>query len=207
MHSQISEASSHNRAEILAHIADALFGIPLSLSSSQRPQPRPVSIPETVPRIPQVPRTRVQMPPGASSLLSETFRLPLPFFSGSTSSNPFITMRSIFNGGNGGNSGRSGSRGNGPGSIPDVDIDFFDLIGPGDIPQHGVVDSVIDSLPLKIIPKSERSELCPICHENFVNSKFAKSLPCGHTYHSQCINEWLSRSTKCAVCRHSLVSH
>jgi len=90
-----------------------------------------------------------------------------------------------------------------------ADISFWNTVGPhdpfvidpNDIPQHGLPSSSIMNLPLHLAKKSSRQEVCQICHENFEEDRFQKSLPCGHPFHMPCVDEWLSRQATCPVCR------
>eukprot|EP01063_Lacrimia_lanifica_P004281 TRINITY_DN12389_c0_g1_i1.p1 TRINITY_DN12389_c0_g1~~TRINITY_DN12389_c0_g1_i1.p1 ORF type:complete len:342 (+),score=71.61 TRINITY_DN12389_c0_g1_i1:99-1028(+) len=43
---------------------------------------------------------------------------------------------------------------------------------------------------------------CAVCREDFADDKTARlaKLPCGHTFHSDCIRTWLGMSTRCPVC-------
>lgn len=42
---------------------------------------------------------------------------------------------------------------------------------------------------------------CPICLEDYDVNEMLNSLPCGHTYHGQCIVKWLVRRNSCPYCR------
>ena len=56
-------------------------------------------------------------------------------------------------------------------------------------------------IPIQIVSKSERSTCCAICQENFKQKKFSKGLLCGHLFHIDCINKWMSRNRHCPLCR------
>ena len=50
------------------------------------------------------------------------------------------------------------------------------------------------------------SDLCTICMEGYLIDQVRKHLPCGHIFHSDCIDEWLSsNSTKCPLDQLSLI--
>ena len=70
-----------------------------------------------------------------------------------------------------------------------------------DIPQRGLSNDVISSLPIHVSRGKAKLEECAICKENFVSDRFYKPLPCGHAFHSHCIGQWLSRNMKCPTCR------
>ncbi len=60
-------------------------------------------------------------------------------------------------------------------------------------------------IPLLTIQKSNMPpDDCPICLESFRLRQHAKRLPCGHTFHKNCIQKWLRRSPCCPVCRSEL---
>lgn len=43
---------------------------------------------------------------------------------------------------------------------------------------------------------------CPICQEAV--SCATRLRACGHSFHSQCISQWLGMNTRCPVCRHDI---
>jgi AraC-like DNA-binding protein len=47
-----------------------------------------------------------------------------------------------------------------------------------------------------------RDETCAICQENMTCATRIRH--CGHCFHTQCIHEWLTMSTRCPVCRHDV---
>merc|ERR1712062_76044 len=54
---------------------------------------------------------------------------------------------------------------------------------------------------------------CQICFENFdkknsvdIGSETTMILPCGHRFHFQCCEEWLSQHCRCPVCRFELTA-
>ncbi len=42
---------------------------------------------------------------------------------------------------------------------------------------------------------------CQICLETFTKNTEIAMLPCGHTFHIECITEWFSRKYECPLCR------
>ncbi|CAN6477052.1 unnamed protein product [Victoria cruziana] len=74
--------------------------------------------------------------------------------------------------------------------------------------SQGLDPALIRSLPTfpfkSISPKDE--SLCAVCLGEFEGGETAKLLPlCGHFFHADCIDEWLSSHTSCPLCRASLV--
>eukprot|EP00035_Acanthoeca_spectabilis_P003971 m.97292 g.97292 ORF g.97292 m.97292 type:complete len:262 (+) comp12392_c0_seq2:222-1007(+) len=46
---------------------------------------------------------------------------------------------------------------------------------------------------------------CPVCIEVFGEEDPYRRLPCGHMFHAECIDEWLSKNVTCPMCAVSLV--
>ena len=59
----------------------------------------------------------------------------------------------------------------------------------------------IHQLPLV---EGEAGSSCPICLGE-TEQQQVKRLPCGHTYHSSCIDRWLQQNHTCPTCRASLL--
>jgi RING finger protein 165 len=56
-----------------------------------------------------------------------------------------------------------------------------------------------------IPPGDSTSAACSICTEDFIEGARLRMLPCGHLYHPQCIDQWLTdRSRTCPLCRVNL---
>lgn len=45
---------------------------------------------------------------------------------------------------------------------------------------------------------------CSVCSERLIDGIMLTRLPCGHTYHTQCIVPWLSRTCTCPDCRYEV---
>lgn len=48
------------------------------------------------------------------------------------------------------------------------------------------------------------SDPCAICLESLDKATTATLLPCGHQFHSQCVDCWLQVKPKCPVCKRSI---
>jgi len=46
-----------------------------------------------------------------------------------------------------------------------------------------------------------RGAVCTICTELFDSSHDVSALKCGHVFHADCLNPWLSQSMTCPQCR------
>nr|XP_019710340.1 E3 ubiquitin-protein ligase RNF115-like [Elaeis guineensis] len=49
-----------------------------------------------------------------------------------------------------------------------------------------------------------REEECVICLEDFVAGAEVSTIPCSHSFHSQCITQWLEKSHLCPICRYHM---
>ncbi|CAL5202553.1 unnamed protein product [Lathyrus oleraceus] len=75
----------------------------------------------------------------------------------------------------------------------------------------GLDSSIIASIPLFIYTQTNESEQeekleCVICLSGFENGEMGRCLPkCGHGFHVECIDMWLSSHSNCPICRASIV--
>jgi hypothetical protein len=84
--------------------------------------------------------------------------------------------------------------------------------------RRGLSRDVINSLPLKCYTvgtpssgggrygdtDSLENECCPICLVDFTDGDEIRTLPCGHFYHGECVDSWLSDCTTCPTCRENI---
>jgi E3 ubiquitin-protein ligase RNF115/126 len=70
--------------------------------------------------------------------------------------------------------------------------------GPAPAPH-----SSIDAMPtIKITQAHIHTDAhCPVCKERFELGSEARTMPCSHIYHSDCIVPWLVQHNSCPVCR------
>jgi E3 ubiquitin-protein ligase RNF115/126 len=47
---------------------------------------------------------------------------------------------------------------------------------------------------------------CSICFENFVDNDIVTKITCGHSYHDNCLLDWLKLHNNCPICRYELVT-
>lgn len=69
--------------------------------------------------------------------------------------------------------------------------------------QHHLSSDVINSFPIRNFSSSSKHEIeaCPICLNDYTIGCEIKALPCLHSYHSACIDNWLRQSNICPICK------
>ena len=77
-------------------------------------------------------------------------------------------------------------------------------------PREGLANYAIQRLPSEIVSTQMEEELvdecCSICLDPFNEGSEVRKLDqCGHTFHQNCIDEWLGRKGQCPNCKHSLL--
>ncbi|ORY51295.1 hypothetical protein BCR33DRAFT_762092 [Rhizoclosmatium globosum] len=71
----------------------------------------------------------------------------------------------------------------------------------------------LELIPLKIwsdinLHNSDRETACPICIEDYKNGDSIRCLPCGHDFHSVCVDKWLTSIVSlCPLCKQSVLPH
>jgi hypothetical protein len=82
--------------------------------------------------------------------------------------------------------------------------------------EHTVIDININPLQdMKNFPINDNdkidtisilsyTDLCSICYSKMENE--SKTFSCSHTYHKNCINEWLNNNTTCPICRKKIIN-
>jgi hypothetical protein len=48
------------------------------------------------------------------------------------------------------------------------------------------------------------SDPCSVCQDAFVAGETFRRMPCGHTFHAECLAPWLKGHNTCPTCRHEL---
>lgn len=59
---------------------------------------------------------------------------------------------------------------------------------------------LIQHLPTGTYDGSKKARECVICMAEFIVGDAVRYLPCMHTYHMRCIDDWLMRSLTCPSC-------
>jgi E3 ubiquitin-protein ligase BIG BROTHER-like protein len=82
-----------------------------------------------------------------------------------------------------------------------------ELLALGDIvgtESRGLSADTIASLPSKRYKEGDNqngtNESCVICRLDYEDDEDLILLPCKHSYHSECINNWLKINKVCPVC-------
>ncbi|KAL8506501.1 hypothetical protein ACS0TY_017407 [Phlomoides rotata] len=78
-------------------------------------------------------------------------------------------------------------------------------------PKHGLDPSLIAALPIFAFKKSggsgdstdlQSSVECAVCLSFLEEGEIARTLPnCKHTFHANCIDQWLGSNSTCPICR------
>ena len=55
-------------------------------------------------------------------------------------------------------------------------------------------------------PSEADRHTCSICISAILASEWARTLDCGHTFHLQCLDPWLTRQDMCPNCKRSMRS-
>lgn len=96
---------------------------------------------------------------------------------------------------------------------PEDDIDpdnmtYEELQSLGDaigVESKGLSDEIISVLPTSryktgFFSRKSKNEQCVICYTPYKNREVIMTLPCSHSYHSECIRRWLKINKACPIC-------
>lgn len=64
----------------------------------------------------------------------------------------------------------------------------------------GAAQSLIDSLPIERFSASVDEMSCAVCLCDFQERDLLRRLPCGHSFHSRCVDKWLRHKKVCPLC-------
>eukprot|EP00792_Barthelona_sp_PAP020_P001521 TRINITY_DN12422_c0_g1_i1.p1 TRINITY_DN12422_c0_g1~~TRINITY_DN12422_c0_g1_i1.p1 ORF type:complete len:203 (-),score=39.71 TRINITY_DN12422_c0_g1_i1:104-673(-) len=67
--------------------------------------------------------------------------------------------------------------------------------------NNAVSDAFLNSLERFNCTLDLIGENCPICFGEYKEESELISLPCQHTFHSECLIEWLKQNNTCPICR------
>uniref|UniRef100_A0A7S1TFZ3 RING-type domain-containing protein n=1 Tax=Compsopogon caeruleus TaxID=31354 RepID=A0A7S1TFZ3_9RHOD len=72
-------------------------------------------------------------------------------------------------------------------------------------PNGGMGPEYLDFLaPMSLCPFYKTRDECIICQEQLRWIEHTRRLPCDHTFHASCIEEWVLRNATCPLCRVNL---
>jgi len=64
-------------------------------------------------------------------------------------------------------------------------------------------ETISEEVEIELASDISGESMCPcsVCLSALEEGEEARSLPCGHTFHRECIDSWLQKSKQCPVCR------
>jgi len=73
--------------------------------------------------------------------------------------------------------------------------------------SKGATEGMIRALPYKkfkdgLLPKEDAS--CAICLSDYEGGEPIRFLPCGHHFHSMCVDQWLLSNKTCPFCKQEI---
>lgn len=71
------------------------------------------------------------------------------------------------------------------------DMGMWDLVEQDKLPPPASKKSLEEDL--KDLEITETNKQCPVCLKMFESGFLAKSMPCKHTFHNECILPWLEK--------------
>lgn len=80
--------------------------------------------------------------------------------------------------------------------------------------EVGLLAAMLMSTPklrVKTIDELKRSkctlgdDCCPICLDDYDSDQLYRELPCGHVFHQDCVDSWLTKRVSCPVCKASVI--
>lgn len=88
---------------------------------------------------------------------------------------------------------------------------YTNMVGPaggrGAAPSEHVAEFIEQHTTTSIWPAGAEETTCTICVEDLEEGDEIRTLPCGHVYHKQCVDEWLRRSRLCCLCKRPINEH
>ena len=94
---------------------------------------------------------------------------------------------------------------------PEVDVDtmsYEDLLELGDRigkVNVGLTPEKIEAFTTRKTCLTDSDETCTICCTEFAAGDVLRKLTCPHVFHADCVDQWLSESKKCPLCKTEVV--
>eukprot|EP00188_Purpureofilum_apyrenoidigerum_P001929 Plantae.Rhodophyta-Purpureofilum_apyrenoidigerum.ctg21151.p1 GENE.Plantae.Rhodophyta-Purpureofilum_apyrenoidigerum.ctg21151~~Plantae.Rhodophyta-Purpureofilum_apyrenoidigerum.ctg21151.p1 ORF type:complete len:436 (-),score=30.76 Plantae.Rhodophyta-Purpureofilum_apyrenoidigerum.ctg21151:184-1389(-) len=85
-----------------------------------------------------------------------------------------------------------------------IEEQIMNSVGDSSPAVRAANSRTISSLPTDTARGSSDEGTCVICMEPYHSGDPVKRLPCLHSFHAQCLDEWLHRSGTCPICKHAL---
>ena len=54
---------------------------------------------------------------------------------------------------------------------------------------------------------TEDSDMCTVCQDEQKCGDISTTMPCGHSFHRECVTPWLKEHNTCPTCRHELLTN
>lgn len=100
-------------------------------------------------------------------------------------------------------------------SVPQHDDLYSEDTDDSDEPTRGLAQSIIEGHTVGHVysgpavsssPRGQEERKCMVCMEPFIAGDVLRALPCLHRYHQRCIDEWLTRSPECPICKRDITA-
>ena len=74
--------------------------------------------------------------------------------------------------------------------------------------SKGLKPSQIKKIPERTWMKASDTQeaQCSICFDNFERFQKYKKIQCGHEYHGNCLDKWLSEQKRCPMCNEDVIA-
>jgi len=88
-------------------------------------------------------------------------------------------------------------------SIGDVKTDRWKMVAKhhiSDLPTYKFKSEMANGLG-----ENDTRRKCQVCQCDYESQETIRTLPCGHCFHSECVDQWLGLNDCCAYCRKSIL--
>lgn len=97
----------------------------------------------------------------------------------------------------------------------DALLDYEDQSGPAMealLESVGMTEEEVARCPVRVLEPGDdllcmvSSCSCAVCLEDYAIGETVRTIPCFHTFHTKCIDPWLSTKATCPICKHPAVT-